>query len=63
MGKERVHSEALCEYRRILLKWNLSNCFRIEFGYSCFGRMLNGILTNCAMNHKLHKILDYIMII
>ena len=24
-GKERVHSDALCEYGRILLKWNLRN--------------------------------------
>jgi hypothetical protein len=42
----RVHSEGLCEYGRIILKWILKNCIRMDFEYSCLGRMLNDILMN-----------------
>jgi hypothetical protein len=31
IGKERVHSEALCECGRTILKWILGNCFRMNF--------------------------------
>jgi len=54
--KERVHSEGLCEYGRIILKWILRNCIRVDFDSSCFRRALNDILMNYLMNLKFHKI-------
>jgi len=61
-GRDEVHSEGLCEYGRIILKWILRNCIRMEFDYSCFGSTLNDTLMNCVMNCKLHKILGNILI-
>ena len=59
--KERVHSDGLCEYGRIILKWILRKCIRVDFGYSFFVRT-NDLLTNCVMNSKFHKILGNILI-
>jgi hypothetical protein len=52
---QKVH-----EYGRIILKWILRNCIRMEFDYSCFRRALNDVLMNCVMNRKFHKIGEYL---
>ena len=52
-GEERVHSEGLCDCRRILLKWILRNCISMDFDYSCFRRALSDILMNFVINHTL----------
>jgi len=57
-----VHSEGLCEYRRIILKWILRNFIRMDFEYSCFGRALSDILMNFVINHTFHKIVGNILI-
>jgi hypothetical protein len=60
--KGRVHSESLCEYGRMILKWILKNCIRMDFDYSCFGRVLNDILMNSLITLKFHKILQSMLI-
>jgi hypothetical protein len=50
----------VCEYGRIILKWILRNCIRMEFVYLCFGRALNDFLMNCVMNRKFHKSGEYL---
>ena len=62
MGKEGVHSEGLCEYGGIILKWILRNCIRMDFDYSYIGRALNDIPMNSLMNRKFYKILWNILI-
>ena len=49
-GEERVHSEGLCEYRRIILKWVLRNCMRMGFDNSCFRRALSDIVMKFVIN-------------
>ena len=61
-GKVRVHSEGLCEYGRIILKWILQNFIRMDFDYLCFVRVLNDVLMNCVMSCKFHKILGNVLI-
>jgi hypothetical protein len=60
--EERVHSEGVCEYRRIILKWILRKCMRMDFDYSCFGRALSDILMNFVINRTLHKIVGNVLI-
>jgi len=55
--EERGHSEGLCEYGKIILKWMLRKCIRMDFDYSCHRRVLNNILMNLVMNFKFHKFL------
>jgi hypothetical protein len=62
MEKERIHSEGLCEYRRIILKCILSNCIRMDFDYSFFGRALSDILMNFVINCTFHKVVVKILI-
>jgi hypothetical protein len=50
-GNERVHSEGLCKYGRIILKWMLRECI------ICLGSALNNILMYPVMNHEFHKFL------
>jgi len=54
--KERVHSEGLCEYGRIMLKWILRNCMRMDFEYSCFVKAFNDFLMS-SLKWNFHKIL------
>jgi len=46
----RVHSESVCECRRIILQWILRNCIWMDFDYSCFRRALSDILMNFVIN-------------
>jgi hypothetical protein len=61
-GEERVHSEGLCEYRRIILKWIFMNSIRMDFDYSSFGGALSDILVNSVINRTFHKIVGNIFI-
>jgi hypothetical protein len=61
-GEERVNSEGLYEYRRIILKWILRNCIGMDFEYSCFGRALSDIIMNFVITCTFHKIVGNILI-
>jgi hypothetical protein len=64
MGRKgSIQKVCVCEYGRIILKWNLKNCIRMDFGLLCFGRVLNDILMNSVMYRKFHKIVGNILII
>jgi hypothetical protein len=54
---ERGHSEGLCEYGKIILKWMLRKCIRMDFDYSCHSRALNNILMNLVITLTFHKFL------
>ena len=58
-GKERVHSEDLCEYGRIILKWILHNFMN---GFCLFGSVVNDIPMNYVISCMFHKILGNILI-
>jgi len=60
--KENVHPEGLCDYGRIILKWILRNCIRMDFEYSCFGIALNDILINSVFTCNFLKILGSMLI-
>jgi hypothetical protein len=53
----KVHSEGLCEYGRIILKWMLWKYIRMVFDYSCPDRSLSDILMNPVVNLEFHKLL------
>jgi len=55
--EERVQSEGLCEYGRIILKWMLRKCIRMVCDCSCLGRALNNVLMNPVMNLEFRKLL------
>jgi hypothetical protein len=59
-GEERVNSEGVSEYRRIILKWILKNSVRMDFDLSCFGRALSDIIMNFVINCTFHKIVEMI---
>jgi hypothetical protein len=61
-GAERVHSEGLCEYKRIILKWILRNYLTMDFDYSCLGRALNDIIMNFVINRTFRKIVGKVLI-
>jgi len=56
-SRQRGHSESLCEYGRIILKWMLRKCIGTVFDYSRLDRALNKILVNPVVNLVFHKLL------
>jgi hypothetical protein len=58
--EERVNSEGVSEYKRIILKWILRKSVRMDFDHSCFGRALSSIIMKFVINCTFHKIVEMI---
>jgi len=54
--------DSLMKACRIIMKWVLTNCIRIDFEYSSLVRASSAILLNFVINCVFHKIVGNILI-